>query len=185
MPAPQILDGMRAPRSVRLEDIRKATPEQAGEYPVAVAPPGVTVYISKYRRYRVQVTAPASYVGPDGRKQSGGKRYEAQFDEGVFRNDHHDPAVRKLFDEALQANKYFGAFGSNADFWLASDQQAKTEAKRVKSALDTLRALPPETVKEYVAQLQHGAAEDHMLDAVAPPAESTKGKITRPIPTIE
>ena len=184
---PTVLDGMRAPRSVRLEDIRNTQPDAAGDYPVAVAPAGVTVYVSKYRRYRVQITAPQSYIGPDGRKNTGGKRIEAQFDEGVYRNDAHDPKVRALIDEELQKNKYFGAFGTMCDYWLASDQQAKTEARRIQSAMDTLKALPRDVVEQHMAQLQHGNVEDHTLpplDATAPSAGSAVGKISplRPIP---
>jgi hypothetical protein len=173
---------MRAPRSVRLEDIRQqADPTGVPTAPILAAP-GVTVYVSKYRRYRVQITSPQSYVGPDGRKNTGGKRYEAQFDEGIFRNDHHDPAVRALFDEELKKNKYFGTFGSNADYWLASDQHGKIEGKRIESALATLKSLPKEVVSGYVAQLQHGSAEDHTLDVVAPEPGAKTGKATRPIP---
>lgn len=183
MPNPQMLDGMRAPRSVRLEDIRNQPDPTGVPADAPAAPAGVTVYVSRYRRYLVEVQNVPSYTH-EGRRYPA-KRIAAQFDEGVYRNDERDPKKHALIDEVLQSNKYFGPFGSaTAHFWLASDQQAKTDAKRVKSAMDTLKALPPETVKEFVAQLQQGTAEDHTLDAVAP--TGPVGKVTRPIrPAVE
>lgn len=167
--APAVLDGMRAPRSVRLEDIRKGT-EAATALPTPThAPEGVTVYVSPYRRYRVQVTAPSAYIDPaSGRKNTGGKMYVAEFDEGIFRNNDRDPKVRALFDEALQANPYFGRFGGGPQvhFWLATDQLATIEAASIKSALDILRRLPAEQVMEFAAALERGEAEDHELPAV-------------------
>lgn len=182
MPNPQVLDGMRAPRSVRLPEMQAnaaASEAERAAPSVPLAPAGITVYVSKYRRYRVQVTAPQSYVGPDGRKNSGGKMIVAQFEDGVFRNDDHDPKVRALIDETLQANKYFGAFGSRADFWLATDQRERTEAARLKSALDTLRALPKEALDQFVGALKQGDAADHAI----PAPEPTKGSV-RPIPPL-
>jgi len=175
MPNPTVLSGMRQPRSVRLEEIRSVQPDNTVALPAAVAP-GATTYVSKYRRYRVQVTVPQSYIGPDGRKNTGGKMIEAQFDEGVYRNDDRDPDVRKLVDETLQSNKYFGAFGSMAHFWLASDQQARTDARRIQAAMDTLKALPKDAVEQYVAELRQGEDEDHAM----PPAEPQCS--VRPIP---
>lgn len=176
MPSPQILDGMRQPRSVRLEEIKGAQPEATPAVPVAA--PGIRVYVSRYRRYRVQITAPQSYIGPDGRKNTGGKMIVAQFEDGVFRNDAHDPAVRALIDEGLQSNKYFGAFGTTAHYWLADDQKARTEARQLQAALDTLKSLPRDVVEQHMAALRQGEAEDHEL----PPAEPAKaGASIRPI----
>lgn len=168
--SPEVIGGMRQPRSVRLDDIRKST-EAANALPTpALAADGITVYVSPYRKYRVQVTAPSGFIDPvSGRKNTGGKMYVAEFDEGVFRNNHRDPAVRKLFDESLQSNPYFGKFGGGpkVDFWLATDQNATTEAARVKSAMATLKSLPPETVKAYMAELAQGTADDHTPEPVA------------------
>jgi hypothetical protein len=134
------------------------------EHPVVpVAADGVTVYVSKYRRYRVQITAPRTYTDPMGVRTSGGKMLVAMFDDGVYRNNERDPKTRKLIDELLQANPYFGKFGSNADFWLASEQQAQLEGAQVQSALNTLKALPRETVEQFVAELRQGDADDHTL----------------------
>jgi hypothetical protein len=180
--APEVLTGMRAPRTVRLEEARAreaaATPEST-QVTLPPSAPGTVVYVSKFRRYRVQITAPTSYIDPTtGRRVSGGKRLEAQFEDGVYRNTSKDPAIRKLIDEALQSNPHFGAFGSIADYWLASDQESKMQAARVASALDTLKTLPKETVEQYVAALKQGTAEDHEL----PPAAEARGSI-RPIPS--
>lgn len=179
MPQPTMLDGMRAPRSVRLEEIRGA---QEAETSVPAAAPGISVYVSRYRRYRVQITAPQSYIGPDGRKNSGGKRLEAQFEDGVFRNDAHDPKVRALIDESLQANKYFGAFGTMAHFWLANDQKARTEARKLQAALDTLKSLPRDVVEQHMAELRQGDADDHIFTPPAPAAEPASKAGIRPIP---
>jgi hypothetical protein len=177
-----MLDGMRAPRAVRLEDIRNAAPEPAG-INVAPSAPGITVYVSNVRRYRVEVL-PATVVvdAATGRKTTTGKRITAEFDEGVYRNDHRDPATRKLIDEVLQSNKYFGQFGGgpNVHFWLASEQNAITEARRIESAMNTLKSLPPDVVARHMAQLSHGKAEDHQLDAVAPSGPTGKTS-ARPI----
>jgi hypothetical protein len=167
MPNPEMLDGMRAPRSARLEDIRKSS-ESLGALPSAFAPAGVTVYVSRYRKYRVQVTAPSAYIDPaSGRKNTGGKMHVAEFDEGIFRNDNRDPAVRALFDESLQANPYFGPFSSSpkVHFWLASDQNAKTQAASVESAKKTLASLPREQVEQFLAELKQGESDDHAVPA--------------------
>lgn len=161
--APEVISGTRAPRTVRLEEARaKGVPEPVT--PSAIA--GVNVYVARDRRYRVQITAPQSYIGPDGRKQSGGKMLVALFDEGVYRNNHRDPKVRQLIDEALQSNPYFGPFGSStAHYWLASDQADKMAEARKQSALATLKALPKEAVDQFVAELRQGDQEDHSLPA--------------------
>jgi hypothetical protein len=179
MPSPKVLDGMRQPRSVRLEEMRVYQDDNINQRPEPPeSKPGVNVYVSTYRRYRVQVTAPHTYVDPaTGRKAHAGKMLAAQFEDGVFRNDHHDPAIRKLIDEALQSNKYFGAFGTNAHFWLSSDQRARTEARRIQAALDTLRSMPKDAVDQFVAELRQGESEDHTL-----PADPTPARTVRPIP---
>lgn len=184
MPSPEIVDGMRQPRAVRLEDIRKSTEAAfASPSPAALAPEGVTVYVSNSRSYLVEVVNVPSYVH-EGRRYPA-KRIAAQFENGVYRNNAKDPATRKLIDEALQGNKYFGRFGdSSAHFWLASDQQARVESARVKSALDTLKSLPKEVVAQYVADLAQGTAEDHEVPP-APGAQPAAAKPTsvRPIAT--
>jgi hypothetical protein len=51
MSAPDVLDGMRAPRSVRLEDMA-ARAHRGEPLPEPVAPTGVTCYVSRFARYR-------------------------------------------------------------------------------------------------------------------------------------
>lgn len=179
--APEVLTGMRAPRAVRMEAMA-ANAAAAAELPRATpsADPAVNVYVSRYRRYCVQITAPQSYVGLDGRKVSGGEPLVAQFEDGVFRNDHRDLAARKLIDETLRSNPYFGPFGSIAHFWLSSDQNAQTEAARVQAALDTLRAMPKDALDAFVRELKQGDAEDHELPAT--PAAAEPQRAARPIP---
>lgn len=170
--APEMLTGMRAPQSVRLEDIRKnVTAANALPTPFA-APPGVNVYVSMYRSYLVEVVNIPAYV--DQGRRVPGKRIAAQFVEGVFRNDHRDLATRKLIDEALQANPYFGKFngGPKTHFWLASEQQAVLESARVQDALRTLKSLPKEQVVQYAAELTQGDADDHVLADADAAAES-------------
>lgn len=180
--APEMLTGMRAPRSVRLEDMRQNVATAAGSLPSPLAAPeGVNVYVSMYRSYLIEVVNIPAYV--DQGRRVPGKRIAAQFSEGVFRNDHRDPATRKLIDDALQANPYFGTFGSGpkTHFWLAAEQQAVTEAARVRSALDTLKSLPKEMVAQYAAELTQGGADDHVLPPTAPPQSPIK-PITKGVP---
>lgn len=170
--SPDVLDGMRAPRAVRIEDMAQRA--AAGEpLPQPVAQDGVTVYVSKYKRYRVQITAPLHTVNPlTGQPIPGGREIAAQFEEGVYRNNDSDPEYRELIDRTLQRNKFFGRFGSNSDFWLASDQKVTLENARIKSALDTLKSLPQDVVAQFVADLKQGEAADHKLPAV--PASTLK-----------
>lgn len=177
--SPEVLDGMRAPRSVRLEQMKVAA-EAEETLPTAKAAADHTVYVSKYRRYRVQVASPQSFVDPTtGRRSAAGKMIVAIFDEGVYRNKERDPKTRKMIDEVLQSNPYFGKFGSTAHFWLASEQNAVMEETRIKSALDTLKSMPREAVEKFVADLQQGESEDHELP---PPAVEVQSGV-RPIPS--
>lgn len=176
--APEVVSGLRQPRTVRMEELATRVPEAAQVPPVATADPSITVYVSKYRRYRVQVTAPSPALDPATGQRQSRKQIVAQFEDGVYRNAHRDPDVRKLIDTALQTNPYFGAFGSTAHYWLASDQTARMEKARIASALDTLKSLPPEVVEAHMAALRLGKAEDHTL----PPADTLDG--ARPARTI-
>lgn len=185
MPTPTMIDGMRQPQSVRLEEARKQNAVGLDPATVAatLAPAGVNVYISHSRGYLVEVMNKRAFVHEGERVPA--QRVAAQFVEGVFRNDHPDPEVRKLIDERLQRNKYFGKFGDGkAHFWLLADMQKATKAAQVKSALDTLKTLPREQVEQYLADLKQGDAEDHDLGAAltpAPAAEAATQRSTRPI----
>lgn len=171
MSQPEVLDGMRAPRTVRLEEARArqaANPEPTQEVAnriVASIDPTVTVYMSKYRRYRVQITAPRGVINSLGQKEFGDAPLVAEFDEHIYRNNGRDLSVRKMIDQALQANPYFGKFGSNSEFWLLSEQKVAIEKKKLEQAAETLKALPREVVEQFVANLRQGDAEDHDLTA--------------------
>jgi hypothetical protein len=183
MPAPAMIAGMRQPQSVRLEDIRKSTEAaQTLAMPAVDASSGVNVYISTSRSYLVEVLNVKSYVHEGERIPA--RRVAAQFVEGVYRNDERDPELRRLIDERLQRNKYFGKFGDNrAHFWLLSDMKEQTEATRIERALDTLRSLPREQVEKFVADLQQGDADDHQFEpaAATSAAEAAAQRTTKPI----
>jgi hypothetical protein len=182
MPSPEIVEGMRQPRAVRLEDIRKSTDAAFAPVQAAHAPEGVTVYVSNSRSYLVEVQNVPSYVH-EGRRYPA-KRIAAQFENGIYRNDSKDPKVRALIDDALQSNKYFGRFGDGAaHFWLASDQKQVVESARVKSALETLKSLPKDVVTQYVAELAQGTAEDHVFTPAPSAQPSGKPAGVRPIAT--
>lgn len=183
MPAPDMLTGMRAPRSVRLEDMRQHAADGAALPTPFAAPEGVSVYVSTFPGYLVEVMNIPAYI--DQGRRIPGKRIAAQFSGGVYRNDHRDLATRKMIDEALQANPYFGAFGAGpkVHFWLASDQRTVVEAARVRSALTTLKSIPKDVLDKYVAELAQGDADDHELPqggTVAADMQPAAG--ARPIP---
>jgi hypothetical protein len=190
MPSPEVLDGMRQPRSVRLEDIRRST-DAANALPTpnpALSQDGVTVYMSPSRRYLVEVQNIPAYVH-EGRRYPA-KRIAAQFEDGIYRNGapgtdgYRKPEIKKLIDESLQSNRYFGAFTTNMSpavhFWLASDMLAVTDAAKVKHAMDTLRSVPREQLEARLAELRQGDAEDHDFSA-GPAAEPSGRRITKPI----
>lgn len=186
MPTPDVLDGMRAPRSVRLEAIqaRAAQPE----VPNVVSAPGVTTYVSRYKRYRVQITAPQSGFNPvTGQPIPMGRELVAQFEEFVFRNTERDPEARELIDRTLQSNPYFGKFngGVNIHYWLADEQKAAQEAAKLNAALDTLKGLPKEALEQYVAQLTQGRESDHELPppTPAPAVADTAAEIANAVET--
>lgn len=162
--SPEVLAGTRGPRTERIDSMRAAS-EAAETEPVQVGPQrrNGTVYVSKFRRYRVQVTAPADVVDPLTGRKTRGVPVKAQFEDGVYVNDTKDLELRAKIDTYLQENPYFGKYGSAAEFWLASDQESTLKAAKLKSARDTLKSLPPEAVAAFVAELQQGDAEDHVL----------------------
>lgn len=175
--APQVLDGMRAPRSERMDDMRSVNANAPLPVPQTATAAGTgdaTIYVSKFRGYMVQITAPRPGLDPATGRKFSTKPIVARFEDGVYRNGapgtagYRNPNVKALVDEALQSNPYFGAFGdAQAHFWLADDQKARMEAARIQSARDTLRSLPKEAIDEFVNSLRQGDAEDHNLSASA------------------
>ncbi len=164
--SPAMLEGMLAPRSVQMESVPMTPTRSVPELPPLTD--SYTVYMSGKVRDRVQLTAPATWIGPDGRKMGGGPMLVAQFDNHVFRNNHHDPAIRALIDQELQRNKYFGKFGGgdHIHYWLASDQKAKTESAKLESAKRTLASLPREALEAALAELKAGEKVDHELPVI-------------------
>jgi len=122
--------------------------------------------VSAYRRYRIQVTSPADVLDPATGRIVRGRPIVAQFEDWNYWNDAKDPGVKRLTDEALQSNPRCGL---QSDFWLASEQKEKAQAKRLADARRTLHALPPEVLAEFVAELSLGQDADHKLPT--PPAK--------------
>jgi len=162
---PEILDGIRGPRADRIEAMRQAAERESepAQVPVRAAQRDGTVYISKFRRYRVQVTSPADIIDPLTGRKTRGVPVCAKFDEGVWVNDAKDLKLRAQIDEFLQQNPYFGRYGTNAEFWLASEQEAAIKSAKLRQARDTLRSLPPEAVAAFMQEIRQGKDEDREL----------------------
>lgn len=164
---PEVLDGFRGPRTDRMDKMREAT-DKAETEPAqlpAVKKQGTT-YVSQFRRYRVQVTAPMDRIDPATGLREIGRPIVAQFEDGVYVNDHKDPKIKKLIDDQLQGNPFFGKFGDGgAHYWLADTQQASLDRAKLEAAKATLSKLPKEVVEEFVASLKPGEEQDHKLPA--------------------
>lgn len=165
---PEVLAGTRGPRSERIESMREVE-ERALTEPaqVGLRHKNGTVYISKFRRYRVQITAPADVVDPATGRKIVGRPVTAKFEEGVWTNDVKNLAERERIDSYLQENPYFGKYGSGAEFWLASDQEQTVKAAKLRAARDTLKSLPAEAVSAFIREIQQGTKDDHDLPSRA------------------
>lgn len=186
---PEVLTGLRAPQAVRLEEAQqRAATAPAGDFLMPAAAAGFTVYMSKFKRYRVQITAPHSYTDPaTGQVRAAGREFAAQFEDGVFINDERDPEFRALIDKTLQSNRYFGTFGSTAHFWLAEEQRKAVSEGRLRGAIATIKSLPAEALAAVMGELRQGAATDHQMPAPAVPETPVDSTPTvpaarRPIP---
>ena len=149
---PVVLDGLRGQRPAR-----EAAAKLAAK-PAPTTPAGDgTLYISKYARYRHQITSPVKQLTTDGVFHQE-PALVAQFEGGMYRNNHKDPKKRKLIDERMRESTYFGL---NGLFWLASDQ---AEVERVKAAKEAAAfiARDPEMQAEIERQvaLRLGKSED-------------------------
>lgn len=162
---PQVISGMRNPRSERLEKIVKDTEESLKPPTDVPEGPNETVYVSSIRRYRVLLAAEPGTTDPFTGQKAGGRVDWAVFDEGVYRNKERDPKKHKAINAKLQSNSRFGKFGqAGTDFWLASEQKASMESRRLKQAAETLRSLPKEVLDDFLAKaLKPGDAVDHEL----------------------
>jgi hypothetical protein len=165
---PEVVAGMRGPRSDRIADMREVEardPEQVQVPPVAKKNSKDTLYLSKFPSYKVTITSPGDIVNPVTGQRTVQRGITADFKNGQYRNSAKDKATRKLIDDALQKNSRFGKPGSGCDYWLASDQEAAIKKAKLDQARATLKELPAEVVAEFMENLKQGDAEDHQLPA--------------------
>jgi hypothetical protein len=144
----------------------RAAAERAETEPVQVGPRRFkdgTVYISKFPRYRVQITSPADIIDPLTGRKTRAVPLAAKFEDGIWVNDAKDAKARADIDEFLQGNQYFGKPGTGAEFWLLSEQEAAVKIAKLRQARETLKSLPPEAVAAFVREIQQGDKEDHTL----------------------
>lgn len=152
MPEPIILDGLRGSRGARADAARVA-PKPEKQLP---AGDGIC-YLSKYERYRHQVTSPVEQLSPDGRIHRE-RPIVVQFEAGMFRNNEKDLKKRKKIDEVLQESPDFGL---NRLFWFQSDDAEKSRqdlAKQAAYAIQHDPALQAEIEKQVA--LRMGKSED-------------------------
>lgn len=163
--APKVLDGTRAPRADRLDDMRAMADAQP-EMPSAMPKVDGTVYLSPFPSYCVQITAPADLVDPVTGRKTVGRPVKALFQEGRYVNNARDPKVRKHIDDVMQSNSRFGRPGSGADFWLAEEAVRMTQAAAKANATATLKRLAaerPDEFKALVAEIAQGDATDQVM----------------------
>jgi len=150
--APTILDGMRGTRSARADAARNVPK------PEKVLPPGEGIcYLSKYERYRCQITSPTQTLSTDGRIHRE-VPVVVQFEAGMFRNNEKDPKKRKEIDRILQESPNFGL---GRMFWLASDDAEDRRQRTAKQAAYLIQhdpALQAEIEKQVTLRL--GKSED-------------------------
>lgn len=176
--SPKVFTDMREPLSVQMESMSLTPTGPRVPNLLPTADDGRTVYMSTSARYRVQITAPKSFMGLDGIKTSGGQMLYAQFEDGRYKNHGRDAEEIALIDRQLQRNKYFGKFGGGplVHYWLANDQREKTEKARKENAIKTLKTMPREELEQALSELKAGEAVDHELP---PPKEASQAR--RPI----
>lgn len=163
--APKVLDGTRAPRADRLDDMRAMADAQP-EAPSVMPKVDGTVYLSPFPSYCVQITAPADLVDPVTGRKTVGRPVKALFQEGRYVNNARDPKVRKHIDDVMQSNSRFGRPGSGADFWLAEEAVRMTQAAAKANATATLKRLAaerPDEFKALVAEIAQGDATDQVM----------------------
>lgn len=168
--SPSVVEGLRGPRQERMAKDREAPPSEPQGIPEALTKrPNATVYESKYAMYRLQVAVSDDVRNPYTGRSEKGRIIAAQFKDNVFVNDSKDVAIRDLIDEVLQANEFFGKkdakgnIPSHAHYWLATDAAEARKTASLNAAKNALKALPPEQVEAFMAELKHGKAEDHKL----------------------
>jgi len=156
---PVMIEGMRGPADARkryeAEFKAKYIPIQPDDY---ITPEQGTVYQSRHRRYRIQVTTVPDTKYADTGRLVPGKSIVAKFDEYFWVNREVDPEKRKMIDDALQSNPWFG---SNKDFWLAAEKRKTDDAARIESAKESFKR-NPEALKALIDELRAGG-EDFSL----------------------
>lgn len=166
---PEVIAGMREPRSTRLEamqEVEARDPEQVQVQPVADEKKLGKLYLSKFPSYRVTITSPGDVTHPVTGQKTIQKGITALFQNGQYRNNAKDKATRKLIDDTLQRNSRFGKPGKdNPDFWLASDQEKAIAERRLAEAKTTFASLSKEVKAEVLAEFEQGSKADHSLPA--------------------
>lgn len=165
---PEVLDGLRGPRSLRMDEMRQKDAERTQPAREILIRENATTYQSRFLGYRVQIAVSDDIRDPYTGRNQKGKVVAAQFKEGIFVNDHKDPEIRTLTDTVLQSLAQFGKLKdgkipAHADFWLASEANAASKVAQLTAAKRTLAALPPEQVRAFMDELALGAAVDHSL----------------------
>lgn len=148
---PVMIDGMRGPRQerARQEGLYKSTysplsPEQL------VDPGKGTVYESKHRRYRVQVTTTPDTKDPNTGQVVAARQIVAKFDDFYYVNREENPALREMIDKTLQRNLWYGL---NRDFWLAKDKRSADDARKIAEARDAFKENPA-AVQAFLDELK-------------------------------
>lgn len=172
--APEVLTGTRPTGAQRMDLIRAAATRAERSAELAQAPiaaEGTTLYQSRYRRYRVQITAPGDVTDRYTGRVEKGKPIAAQFDDFYYVNAVKDPEVHKLIDDALMANFYYGLM---SDFWLAKDKTAQIVKASIDSAVHAIRAnmalikdTQPEVMHDLLRELKAGGMFDWDLQNYA------------------
>lgn len=157
---PDVLTGLRAPQTVRLEEAAAREFKAAQEPTVRAVPDlGFTVYESEFARLRVQITSPQTVRDLEGR-ETRKPPLVAQFEQGRFINRHPDEKTRAYIDRTLQAHPRFGL---DRMFWLANDAAKRDRKRSAERAMNLLKSLPKELVQQVVVELQESGELDLKL----------------------
>ena len=165
---PEVIAGMREPRSTRLEAMAEVEARDPEQIQVQAAPvkKNETLYLSKFPSYRVTITSPGDAIHPVTGQRTVQKGITALFKGGQYRNSVKDKTTRKLIDDTLQKNSRFGKPGKdNPDYWLASDQEEAIKKAKLDQARAVLESLPEEVKAEFLGTLKKGDKADHQLPA--------------------
>ena len=96
---PEVIAGMREPRSNRLEAMQKVEardPEQIQVQPVDKSKKAETVYLSHFPSYRVTITSPGDMIHPVTGQRTVQKGITVMFKMGTYRNTAKDKTDHAL-----------------------------------------------------------------------------------------